>query len=70
MESVLFSDVFTVLAGAAAVFAMLYALAARVGFDIELHKLRVDTMTLRCRYEERLAQIRAMGGDAPGETKD
>lgn len=62
-------DALALLAAGAAVFAMLYALAARLGFDIELHKLRVDTMTLRCKYEERIAQIRAMGGDMPEGTK-
>ena len=46
-----------------------FAHARAQGFDIELHKLRVDTMTLRCKYEERIAQIRAMGGDMPEGTK-
>ncbi len=50
------------LCGAAAVFAMLYAVSARLGFDIELHKLKVETMSLRKQYEERIAQIRALGG--------
>ncbi len=59
------TDALIAMAALAAVFAMLYALASRLGFDLEVHKLRVDTMKLRCQYEERLAQIRAMGGDAP-----
>jgi hypothetical protein len=52
--------------GAAAVFAMLYALTSRLGFDIELHKLKVDTMTLRQQYEDRVAQIRMFGGSSKG----
>lgn len=50
------------LCAGAAVFAMLYALAARLGFDIELHKLKVETMRLRKQYEDRVAEIRALGG--------
>lgn len=55
-----------VLCGAFGVLAMLYALANRLGFDMELHRLRVESANLRSQYEERLAQIRAMGGDIEG----
>ena len=48
---------------AAAVLALLYASAARLGFDLELHKLRVDARALRNQYEERVALIRSLGGD-------
>ncbi|MBN8645592.1 MAG: hypothetical protein J0L61_10190 [Planctomycetes bacterium] len=51
-----------VLGGGAAVFAMLYALAARLGWEIELDKLRTEARALRSQYEERIKMIRAMGG--------
>jgi len=52
-----------VLCGAFGVLAMLYVLANRLGFEMEVHRLRVESANLRSQYEERLAQIRAMGGD-------
>lgn len=49
---------FQVLIGAAAVWAMLFTLAARLGFDVELHKLRVEACTLRRQYELRIAALK------------
>lgn len=49
--------------GAVACFAMLYALAARLGWEIELDKLRTEARALRSQYEERIRLIRELGGN-------
>lgn len=47
---------------AAGIGAMLFTLAARLGFDVELYKLRRDTRLLRLQYEQRVAELRSIGG--------
>lgn len=57
-------------AGALSVLCLCYTMAARLGWDIELEKLRADARKLRAEYDqrvERLRQIGAMSGPADSE---
>jgi len=48
---------------AAGIGAMLFTLAARLGFDVELYKLRRETRMLRLQYEQRVAELRRIRAD-------